>query len=55
LTYDYADASGSSSDTGNGNGGLGEGTDLGVNGGETRCLCGAVNCRGWIPFDPDVD
>ena len=49
MTYDYADASGS------GEGGLGEGTGgTEAKKGLTKCLCGAKNCRGWMPFDPDV-
>jgi len=46
LTYDYADASGI--------GGESMGTEEG-GAGLTRCLCGARNCRGWMPFDPDLN
>jgi histone-lysine N-methyltransferase SETMAR len=45
LTYDYANASGL---------GGGEEDSKGGDTSLTRCLCGSKNCRGWMPFDPDV-
>ena len=48
LTYDYADASGIGRDS--------QGQDIGEAGeGLTKCLCGASSCRGWMPFDPDLN
>ena len=46
LTYDYADASGLAP-------GAQEAPKDGRDG-LTKCLCGSRNCRGWMPFDPDV-
>ena len=46
LTYDYADASGIG----------GESLSIEeVGEGLTKCLCGARNCRGRMPFDPDLN
>lgn len=46
LTYDYANASSLDAEKEEG---PRDGTA-----GLTRCLCGSRNCRGWMPFDPDV-
>lgn len=46
LTYDYANASGAAVDE--------HVAGVSTPRGSTRCLCGASNCRGWMPFDPDV-
>lgn len=46
MTYDYADASGIG----------GESLSIEeVGEGLTKCLCGARNCRGRMPFDPDLN
>ena len=47
LCFDYGDP-------GRGEGGGGGEGGEGVEEGRTKCVCGSDQCKGFLPFDPDL-